>query len=367
MDRIIDEIVKVSVTDAVAAATATAVNTVAVLGISSKTGVGVKFSQEDVETAYKASGSDLDKVTASFFLEDNPGKVVCIPTAEEPTADTIGTLLDAAMDLGTDEEGNTIDFYHVVVRLAPAGETTEAKATAAKAVIDALETWCETNFRMGHVEIADRETAIAVGVKYKAATAPSRVAIYAHSETNGRSLAAAIVADRCASDPARGTWAHKTLSSLNADAISTSALNSAKTNGVNVYCKVAGVNRMFFGSIAGTDSAFIDEVIKKDWLKFRTQEAVFNILGSANNGDGVDYNDAGIAAIASAINNIFTTAADNDHRYIMEDSFEVQVPKYADIAADQKKIRNLPDVKVPFSIQGSIHTVKTIELQVVEA
>ena len=82
-------------------------------------------------------------------------------------------------------------------------------------------------------------------------------------------------------------------------------------------------------------------------------------------GDGVDYNDNGIQAVAAAVTGIFNTAMDNDHRYVLPDSTEVTVPKYADIPAEDKAVRNLPDVKATFSIQASIHTVKTVELQVV--
>ena len=54
MDRLIDEIVKVSVSDAIAAATPTSVNTAAVLGVStaSNAATQVLFDQASVETAY---------------------------------------------------------------------------------------------------------------------------------------------------------------------------------------------------------------------------------------------------------------------------------------------------------------------------
>lgn len=360
MDRLIDEIVEVRVTDAVAAASATPVNTAAVLGVSTKTDTLVVYKNE---VATKCDG-DLAKVAASFFAENNPGKLVCIPTtSEDLVGSNIKSLLDAAISLGKDASSpiqRDVDFYHVIIRL---GDSVEA--SAAIEIVKALDSWCADNFRLGHVEVKSLELAgsIVKGLGKKL----SRVALYSHNDNEGTSLAAAIVADRCASDPARGTWAHKTLVGVTPDAIGQSDLKDVQDHGINVYCKVAGVARTFFGSIIGQNNAFIDEVVKKDWLKFRTQEAVFNILGSANNGDGVDYNDAGIIAIAAAINNIFTIAADNDHRYIMPDSFDVQVPKYADISRDDKEQRNLPDVKVTFAIQASINTVKYIELQVVSA
>ena len=299
------------------------------------------------------------KVTESFFEEEpNPGRIVCIPVGSDPTAGNIAETLETALALGKDANNREIDFYNVIIRLGE-GATANGVATLAAA----LETWCKANFKLTHIEVQDRavaEDALAA----LSANPLTRVAIYFHKETSGKSLAAALVAQRCGNDPARGTWAHKTLGSVSADGTSKENLIDALDLGLNVYVKIAGVDRTYMGT-TGSKTMFIDYVVKKDWLKFRTQEAVFNTLGSANNGDGVDYNDDGIQAIAAAMNSIFNTAMDNDHRYVLPDSTDIQVPKYADIPAEDKAVRNLPDVKATFSIQASIHTVKTIELQVV--
>lgn len=465
MDRLIDEIVEVRVSDAVAGAASTSVNTAAVVGVTEKQGAAtqVLYDQESVEDAYetgtrrvvflepslttaasgevqlklggttvatasvkggedgstvrsvlkalassfsadgytaKASatkltitseaygatasedgdftvvwnstgfsgspsntdgtdGSDLVAVTKAFFEEaDNPGKLVCIPVDADPTAAEIGDVLDAALNMGRDSNNRDIDFYHVVVRL---GEG--ATSSSVVSLANALEEWCKENFKLAHLEVQDRtvgEDAMAT-LSDKPLT---RVAIYFHKEDSGKSFAAALVADRCGNDPARGTWAHKTLGSIKADSTSKENLKDAEDLGLNIYVKIAGVDRTYFGT-TGSNKTFIDSVVKKDWLKFRTQEAIFDTLGSANNGDGVDYNDDGIQAIAAAMNSIFNTAMDNEHRYVLPDSTDIQVPKYADIPAEEKAVRNLPDVKATFTIQESIHTVKTVELQVV--
>jgi hypothetical protein len=353
MDRLIDEIITVNITDVSSVAVETSVNTVAVLGVATKEGAKTEkhTSYGSVSEAY-GKNCDLAKVAKSFFMENNPGVLVCIPSASAITAANVEELLDSAMEGG----------YHVIVRLGA-----DVSKDAAKDIVDKIEGWCLLNFRMGHVEIEDKSVAFEVCRAYTAedAKAPTRVAIYAHNESEELSLAAAIVATRCATDPARGTWAHKTLQSVSPDAYSRNEFSDAKSVGLNIYCKVAGLSRTFFGSTAGANNAFIDEVVKKDWIKFRSQEAVFNILGNANAGDGVDYNNDGIDSIVSSINSIFTIAADNSHRYVLPDSFEVQAPKYEDIPAAERKIRNLPSVKTLFGIQSSIHTVKTIEMQVV--
>lgn len=469
MDRLIDEIVKVSVSDAIAAATPTSVNTAAVLGVTTKpqAKTQVLYDQESVASAYEtgvarvleyaptlttadngtvtikigeetvasaatdvsstieslvsalaksfesgdytavasatkltitakkmgtAANSDTFSVTStgtgfsgsvsqttagvepasivsdtkSFFLEaDNPGRLVCIPVAADPTVANIASVLDAALGMGKDANGRDVDFYNVILRI----DTNDAqKVSDIVKMIEGddshtgLEDWCKENFRLAHLEFTDRT--VAQGVIDGLAKPTTRIAYYFHSESTGKSLAAALVADRCGNDPARGTWAHKTLGSVVADATTKAQLVDAQDKGLNVYVKIAGVERTYMGT-TGSNKTFIDEVVKKDWLKFRTQEAIFNLLGQANNGDGVDYNDNGIQAVAAAVTSIFNTAMDNDHRYVLPDSTDVTVPKYADISAEDKEVRNLPDVKATFSIQASIHTVKTVELQVV--
>lgn len=316
------------------------------------------FSGSPVNTDGE-EGADIVNVTASFFEEEaNPGKLVCIPVSADPTAGNISDTLEAALALGKDANNRDIDFYHVIVRL---GEG--ATKNGVVAIVGALETWCKANFKLAHVEVQDR-TVGEDAMADLSLNPPTRVAVYFHKEASGKSLAAALVADRCGNDPARGTWAHKTLSSIVADATSKDSFIDAQNLGLNVYVKIAGVDRTYMGT-TGSASSFIDAAVKKDWLKFRNQEAIFNILGSANNGDGVDFNDDGINSVVASMTEIFSMAQDTEHRYVLPNSWEITAPKYKDIPAADKALRNLPRVRATFSIQDSIHTVKTVELQVV--
>ena len=472
MDRLIDEIVKVSVSDARAAATPTSVNTVALLGVTTKAGaktqvlydhdsvieaydtgsarvvelaisvttaasgtVKIKLGDDDVASLattssstvatvcsglasafnngdttasarYKASSTATkvvltakgkgteynedgtfsvvsgggfsgtatntagvnspDMVTASksFFLEPaTPGKLVCIPTESAPTKTTIANLLETAAGLGKDDNGRDVDFYHVIIRMPESAVAADIiDMVEGDANNKGLEEWCEENFRIAHVEIQSRSVAEAVLTGLSKPT--NRVAFYFHKETSGKCFAAALAAERCGKDPARGTWAHKTLASIVSDATSKANLKDAQAKGLNVYVKIAGVERSYFGTL-GSNTMFIDSQIKKDWLKFRNQEAIFDVLGSANNGDGVDFNDDGIPGVIAKMTEVFATAEDNDHRYVLPDSWEITATLYKDIPAADKAVRNLPKVKATFQIQESIHTVKTVELQVV--
>lgn len=303
-------------------------------------------------------GADLVAVTKSFFEEAGPGKLVCIPVDSDPVASDIGDILEEALGMGRDGNNREIDFYNVVIRL---GESATPQSVVALA--RALEEWCKTNFKLGHIEVQNRS----VGEDAMAAQSDNpltRVAIYYHKEVSGKSLAAALVSNRCGRDPARGTWALKTLESITADPTSKDNFKDAEELGLNIYAKIAGTDNTIFATI-GTDMKFIDSVVKKDWMKFNCQVAVFDALREGNNGDGVNYYDDGIADIEGALRKVGNIAQSNENRYIIPDSFDVETQKYADIPENDKKKRNLPNTSAVFEVQESIHTAKRIELRVV--
>ena len=321
---------------------------------------GTGFSGNPTVSENGVAEADIVKVTKSFFAEPaTPGKIVCIPVQSNPTKGNIEDTLEAALAMGRDKNNREIDFYHVIIRLSGDGVTRQGVVDLAKT----LDDWCGENFKLGHIEVMDRK--VAADAKADLVENPTkRVGIYFHDEISEKSMAAQLVAERCGKDPARGTWAHKTLEGLVADPTTKADLKDAQELGLNVYVKIAGVDRTYYGT-TGSKTQFIDSVIKKDWLKFRTQEAIFNALGNANNGDGVDFNDDGIQAVVAEMTDIFTTAQDSEHRYVLPNSWEITAPLYKDIQAEDRAVRNLPRVRAVFSIQDSINTVKTVELQVV--
>lgn len=368
MSRLIDEIVEIKLSELAASAASASVNTVAVLGLSDKSDaeVAVKFDLNSVSEAYD-DGESMSNIThsaRSFFTETmTPGKLVCIPVSDEPSVSTITDILDGALAKGTDSDGNEIDFFHIYYQV-PAEATAEDIIALIIGDKDnvGIDDWCVLNDKIFHLEVSDKEVGYAVldGIQKEL----KNTAIYFHSETTGISAAGAAIADRCGNDPARGTWALQTFTSLTPNILTKTELKKAMDKGLNVYTSIAKVGCLING-FCGSATNFIDSVVKKAWVKFRIQEAVFNTLRQSNSGYGVTYGDPGIIAIQAAIQDVFTLAADGEHQYVMPDSYEVIVPKFADIPDEDRKKRNLPFVKATFQIQDYIHTVKTIQIQVV--
>lgn len=304
-------------------------------------------------------GADIVNVTKSFFEEEaNPGKIVCIPVGAYPTAGNIADTLYDALALGRDSNNRDIDFYHVIVRL---GES--ATANDVSTLASALESWCRTNDKQAYIEVQDRTVAEDAWAAIST-NPPDYVSIFFHKEASKKCCVAALVANRCANDPARGTWDLKNLPSIEPDATGVDNYKDAYELGVNIYAPIASVGCVASGT-TGSKTKFIDTQVKKRWLKFRSQEAIFDVLRKANGGDGADFDDSGIQDVVTAMTDIFKLAEDNEHRYIMKGSWEITAPLYKDIPAADKDVRNLPRVRAVCTIMNSIHTVKTVEIQVV--
>jgi len=333
MAQIIDQIVKISIQDAVSGVSTTDVNTVALVGASSSGTAAAEVSS--VEGAEREFGTDseLAKMAKAFFAQDSqPSSVVCVPAGD----DALAAAKTAA---------GSLDFYHVVAN------------GIAKEDLAEWQEWLADAKKALHVQVSD-------GSGY-GKHGNGRIAVYVHG-TEGEYLPVAIVALRCAADSARGTFAHRTCSGVTADGYTAESYKAAIDDGLNVYAKVAGEARLFMGT-TGDAETFIDQVVKDDWIRFNVQSRIFALLGEANDGHGVNYDDAGIASVAAAVSNVLALAADTDHQYVMEDSASVEYRSYsylkANRAEDVRK-RNLPLVSGKYSRMNSIHTVNQVTLTV---
>lgn len=183
-------------------------------------------------------------------------------------------------------------------------------------------------------------------------------------EVSPEHLGVAITSQRCGVDPARGTWAHKKgLVGITPDNFTAADIADAKSCGYNIYTTVAGEARTFMGTTCGP-TEFIDTIIKCCWIKFNTEAEIYRLLGDANEGYGVTYDDTGLQAIGSVISKVLTTAADANHQYIM-DGYTVEVPTMASIAQAEKDKRNVPNTKGNYSVMNAVHTVLDVTLNIV--
>lgn len=393
MAEIIDQIVKISIQDAISSVTTVDVNTVALVG---KAGSGITDVAEvsSVAGAKAAFGEDseLFQMMKAFFAQDSqPSKVVGIPAG----SDALEAVQAAAADF---------DFYHVVVATDDANALTLAS-------IKAWHEWAADVKKMVHIQVPD--TAATSGIDGRDDAGYDRVAVYVHKECNSieqtvydsetkettvtkltelpsgwsdhaaknvtvdgtetttvevswEYLNVGIVVLRCAKDSARGTFAHKKCKGVTPDSYTVEQYNDAIERGLNIYVKVSGEARLFMGTTSSNER-FIDQIVKDDWIRFNVQSRIYRLLGEGNDGNGVNYDDAGIGAVAASVLNVLTLAQDADHQYVMADSASVDYKPYsylvANYAEDVRK-RNLPLISGRYARMNSIHTVVQVDLLV---
>lgn len=365
MAEIIDQIVKISIQDAISSVTTVDVNTVAIVGR-----VGAKIepteqggddgftpSTDPMETASakavaKAYGEDSEiyaMASVFFGMDSQPSRVVCIPVAQEASNDSLLAAVKVA--------ANDFSFYHIAV-------ATNDGAFAKNLLTDpstGWQAWLSDAKKVAEIQVAD-----ATGLKNHGC---DRILVINHEEIQDDRkdfICVEIAASRCASDSARGTFAHKKLKFAKPDSYSDDEYNGWIDGGINIYVKVSGEARLFMGTTADNEH-FIDQIIKDDWIRFNVQSRIYKLLGEGNDGNGVNYDDAGIASVAASVLNVLTVAQDTDHQYVMADSASVDYKPYSylieNYAEDVRK-RNLPLVSGRYARMNSIHTVVQVDLQV---
>lgn len=391
MAQIIDQIVKISIQDAISSVTTVDVNTVALVGKAEGKDAAEVSSLAGAKTAF-GEDSELYQMMKAFFSQDShPSRVVGIPAGSDALA-----AVQAASE--------NFDFYHVVVA------TDDAQALTLASIKEWHE-WAADVKKMVHIQVPN--VAAMAGTDNRADAGYDRVAVYVHKEMNSVTqtvydsktrettvtklyelpsgwtdhsskkvttagtetttvevswefLNVGVVALRCASDSARGTFAHKKCKGVTPDSYSVEEYNKAIDSGLNIYVKVSGEARLFMGTTSSNEK-FIDQIIKDDWIRFNVQSRIYKLLGEGNDGNGVNYDDAGIGAVAASVLNVLTVAQDTDHQYVMTDSASVDYKPYSYLVenyADDVRKRNLPLIKGRYARMNSIHTVVQVDLQV---
>ena len=321
MAQIIDSIVKISINEAIST-----------------------VSAEDAEVF--GTDSLLYGMVESAFAQDAcPAKIVAI------NADSFSDALDAVKAA----EAAKLNFYHIVAKFGD-GSIPAASAFTGNG---GWNGYLGANFKIVHLELNDTSTdfaSIRALAQALVASTSDRVALYQHAGAGN--LAAALVSNRCALDSARGSFAHKKVKGVEYDSYTKSQYDALVSDCINVYTVAAGEARLFMGAI--------DNIAKDDWIRFNVQTKIYSLLGEANDGFGVNYDDSGINSVAASILQVFSKAADTDHQYIM-DGYTVKVQTYdylkTNYSADVQA-RNLPLVKGRYSRMNSINTVKNVELTV---
>jgi len=159
--------------------------------------------------------------------------------------------------------------------------------------------------------------------------------------------------------PGAATWAFKTIAGFealnsegNPELTVTQSLNlrAANKNG-NTYETVGGVEITREGKVA--EGEYIDVIIGVDWLDARLTERIY---GRLVNLDKIPFTDAGVQIIVAEIRAQLDEAIKAGF-LSGETPYIISVPKVANVSANDKANRNLPDITFEATLAGAIHAV----------
>lgn len=156
--------------------------------------------------------------------------------------------------------------------------------------------------------------------------------------------------------PGSRTWKFKTIDGVGAADWTTAQVSLLKAGNVIPYINRMGVAITDDGK--ATDGSFLDITQIIDYLTARIQESTFGLM--VNHGK-IPYDDTGIALVSGSLRAVLQAAfADG---LIADDGagngmFEVTAPARADVPANTRANRILPDIRFRATVAGAVHEVE---------
>ena len=146
--------------------------------------------------------------------------------------------------------------------------------------------------------------------------------------------------------PGGATWALKSLSAVPTYMLTSGQVARAMDKNVTTYMRAAGVPVTSDGRVASGE--FIDIIHGVDWLRARIQNLVFTPMIQM---DKIPFTDEGVQIIVSQLR----AALDEGVRVELLASYDIDYPAVAEVAADFRGERTLPDVNFTAVLAGAIH------------
>lgn len=213
-----------------------------------------------------------------------------------------------------------------------------------------LSAWAQANKKL---YLACPDDTVANVVTLAGELAADRTALIYHDEPTSYPDAAWV--GRCAPElPGGITWKFKTLQGITPADVTTTEIGDLHDAKVNTYVQKYGINQTSEGKT--TDGEYIDVIRGQDWVEARLAEGISRLLITSPK---VPYDVRGISLVLAEVEAVMQQAVANGIIAVDEDGnglFVVTAPDIADISANDKANRHLPDVKFEFTLAGAIHS-----------
>lgn len=153
-------------------------------------------------------------------------------------------------------------------------------------------------------------------------------------------------------DPGTETWKFKTLVGVDVYTLSAAERAYAVGKNANIYELVAGNNMTAEGTMA--DGEFIDTIRGIDFCVARMKENVFFVL---KNSTKVPFTDKGVATVVNQVQGVLNLCV-SQGVFAADPAPTITYPKVADVDANDRADRILPDINFTAQLAGAIHTVQ---------
>jgi hypothetical protein len=225
-----------------------------------------------------------------------------------------------------------------------------------KAYVLAVASWIESNGKLYLVDVPETD-AITVPVGSGTDTLAALFAL-TYNRTAGsyhpdssQMFSAAWLGRVLPDQPGSETWKFKTLSGITGVALTTTHRTNLKARKANSYSTFGGQNKTWEGTVAGGTYGYIDVTRGYDFMFDTIEKHLADALDAS---EKIPITDPGIAIVRAELTaglKVCATAG------IINDDFEITVPKAKDISSADKAARRLTGVKFTATLQGAIHSI----------
>lgn len=183
-----------------------------------------------------------------------------------------------------------------------------------------------------------------------------------HATKENDCVNAAYAAKFLSYEPGSELWAYKSLSTVEAQSLSTTDISSLESRNVSYYTTIGSQAMVQGGKVSAGE--WIDTIRFRDWLKTQIQQNVINLLLSLSK---VPYTDPGIGLVQNAVTAALDAGVEaggiarpssDETTGTVTPSYTITVPKAAELDAATRKTRVLPKVKWTAQLAGALIAVE---------
>lgn len=179
-----------------------------------------------------------------------------------------------------------------------------------------------------------------------------------HATKENDCVNAAYAAKFLSYKPGSELWAYKSLSTVEAQSLSTTDVANLESRNVSYYTTIGSQAMVQGGKVSAGE--WIDTIRFRDWLKTQIQQNVINLMLSLPK---IPYTDPGIGLVQNAVTAALDAGVEaggiarpssDETTGTVTPSYTITVPKAAELDAATRKTRVLPKVKWTARLAGAL-------------